>query len=391
MTSEYRICTRCVMDTTDPEIEFDKQGVCNHCHDYDRLMEQKTIRGEAGKHYLEGLVEKMKQDGQNRPYDCIIGVSGGVDSTYVAYHVKRMGLRPLAVHMDNGWDSELAVKNIEKTLKRLGIDLYTEVLDWEEFKDLQVAFLKASTPDSEIPSDHAIWAVLGDMADILKVRYIVSGFNVRTETHLPRAWSYGHFDWKYIRSVYQQFGQGSLNTYPYIGFLTYYRRLLKHHRVDILNYIDYDKNEAMKLLENELGWRYYGGKHHESIYTRFYQGYILPVKFGYDKRRCHYSSLVCSGELTRKAALEELKKPAYAPSQQEEDREYVIKKLGLSEAEFEAIMAAPKKSFWDYPSYSHFVEGPLMQGIYIRARDWYRTRQKRQHQASPEEDRRVEA
>jgi len=381
MTTEYQICTRCVMDTTDPEIVFDEQGVCNHCHDYDRLMTQKAIPGEAGKLYLERLVEQMKEDGEGKPYDCLIGVSGGVDSTYVAYLVKQMGLRPLAVHMDNGWDSELAVKNIEETLKRLEIDLYTEVLDWEEFKDLQVAFLKASTPDSEIPSDHAIWAVLGDMADMLKVKYIVSGFNVRTETHLPRAWSYGHFDWKYIRSVYERFGRegGSLPTYPYIDFLTYYRRLLKHRRVDILNYIDYDKSEAMKLLENELGWRYYGGKHHESIYTRFYQGYILPTKFGYDKRRCHFSSLVCSGEITREAALKELEKPTYAPSTQEEDREYVIKKLGLSESEFEEIMNAPKKSFWDYPSYARFVEGPLMKGLYTRARDWYRTRMKRQH------------
>jgi len=369
------------MDTSDPEIVFDEQGVCNHCHDYDRLMTQKAISGEAGKIYLEQLVKKMKKDGQGKPYDCLIGVSGGVDSTYVAYLVKQMGLRPLAVHMDNGWDSELAVKNIEEALKRLGIDLYTEVLDWEEFKDLQVAFLKASTPDSEIPSDHAIWAVLGDMADKLKVKYIVSGFNVRTETHLPRAWSYGHFDWKYIRSVYKQFGRGDrLKTFPHIGFLTYYRRLLTHRRVDILNYIDFDKTEAMKILENELGWRYYGGKHHESIYTRFYQGYILPTKFGYDKRRCHFSSLVCSGEITRESALKELEKPTYAPSMQEEDREYVVKKLGLTDSEFEDIMNAPKKSFWDYPSYSRFVEGPLMQGVYTFARDWYRARMKRKHQ-----------
>jgi N-acetyl sugar amidotransferase len=381
MNSEYRICTRCLMDTSDPEIVFDEQGVCNHCHDYDRLMTQKAIRGEAGRVYLEHLVEKMKHDGQGKPYDCLIGVSGGVDSTYVAYLVKQMGLRPLAVHMDNGWDSELAVKNIEETLKRLGIDLYTEVLYLEEFKDLQVAFLKASTPDSEIPSDHAIWAVLGNMADKLKVKYIVSGFNVRTETHLPRAWSYGHFDWKYIRSVYKQFGHNArLKTFPHIGFFTYYRRLLSHRRVDILNYIDFDKTEAMKILENELGWRYYGGKHHESIYTRFYQGYILPVKFGYDKRRCHFSSLVCSGEITREAALKELEKPTYAPSMQEEDREYVVKKLDLTEPEFETIMNAPKKSFWDYPSYSRFVEGPLMQGVYTMARDWYRARMKRQHQ-----------
>ncbi|MCC6298107.1 MAG: N-acetyl sugar amidotransferase [Anaerolineales bacterium] len=379
MTSEYRICTRCIMDTTDPDIVFDENGVCNHCHDHDRLMKQKVVTGKAGEEYLQQLVERMKRDGGGKPYDCLIGVSGGVDSTYVAYLVKKMGLRPLAVHMDNGWDSELAVKNIEETLKRLGIDLHTEVLDWEEFKSLQVAFLKSSTPDSEIPSDHAIWAVLGDLADKLKVKYIVSGFNVRTETHLPRAWSQGHFDWKYIRSVNRLFGRGKLKTFPHIGFFTYYRRLLTHRRVDILNYIDFNKTEAMKILEQELGWRYYGGKHYESIYTRFYQGYILPTKFGYDKRRSHLSSLICSGETTRSAALKELDKPTYQPTMQEEDREYVVKKLGLTDDEFEAILHAPKKTFWDYPSYGRVVEGPLLKGLYNFGREWYRARQKRTH------------
>lgn len=381
MTSEYQICARCLMDTTDPNIVFDENGVCNHCHDHDRLMKQKVVTGKAGEEYLQKLVDEMKRDGRGKPYDCLIGVSGGVDSTYVAYLVKKMGLRPLAVHMDNGWDSELAVKNIEETLKRLGIDLHTEVLDWEEFKGLQVAFLKSSTPDSEIPSDHAIWAVLGNLADKLKVKYIVSGFNVRTETHLPRAWSQGHFDWKYIRSVNQLFGRGKLKTFPHIGFFTYYRRLLTHRRVDILNYIDFNKTEAMKILEQELGWRYYGGKHYESIYTRFYQGYILPTKFGYDKRRSHLSSLICSGETTRDAALKELDKPTYQPTMQEEDREYVVKKLGLTDDEFEAILNAPKKTFWDYPSYGRVVEGPLLKGLYNIGRDWYRARQKRTHQA----------
>ena len=381
MTSSYKICTRCLMDTTDPNIVFDESGVCNHCHDHDRLMKQKVVTGKAGEEYLQKLVEQMKRDGRGKSYDCLIGVSGGVDSTYVAYLVKKMGLRPLAVHMDNGWDSELAVKNIEETLKRLGIDLHTEVLDWEEFKGLQVAFLKSSTPDSEIPSDHAIWAVLGDLADKLKVKYIVSGFNVRTETHLPRAWSQGHFDWKYIRSVNQLFGRGRLKTFPHIGFFTYYRRLLTHRRVDILNYIDFNKTEAMKILEQELGWRYYGGKHYESIYTRFYQGYILPTKFGYDKRRSHLSSLICSGETTRTAALKELDKPTYQPTMQEEDREYVVKKLGLTDDEFESILNAPKKTFWDYPSYGRVIEGPLLKGLYNLGRDWYRARQKRAHQA----------
>jgi N-acetyl sugar amidotransferase len=380
MTSAYRICTRCLMDTSDPEIVFDDAGVCNHCHDYDRLVAQKVLGGEAGRAYLEGLVEKIKRAGRGKSYDCIIGVSGGVDSTYVAYLVKKMGLRPLAVHMDNGWDSELAVKNIEETLKRLGIDFYTEVLDWEEFKDIQVAMLKACTPDSEVPSDHAIAAVLGDMADKLKVKYIISGANVRTESHLPRAWSYGHFDWKYIRSVHKMFGTHRLRSFPHVGLLTYYRRLLTQVRIDVLNYIDYNKNEAMRILQNELGWRYYGGKHYESIYTRFYQGYILPAKFGFDKRRSHLSSLICSGEITRQAALKELEKPTYPPTMQEEDREYVVKKLGFTDEQFEAIMEAPKKTFWEYPSYSRVLEGPVFKNLYAVARDLYRSHQKHQHQ-----------
>ena len=384
MRENYQICTRCIMDTTDPNIVFDDNGICNHCHDYDRMMEQKVIVGMAGEEYLAKLVEEIKRDGKNKPYDCLIGVSGGVDSTYVAYLVKKkMGLRPLAVHMDNGWDSELAVKNIEETLKRLEIDLHTEVLDWEEFKGLQTAFLKASTPDSEIPSDHAIWAVIGDLAEKLKVKYILSGFNVRTETHLPSAWSQGHYDWKYIRSVQKLFGRGKLETFPHIPFFTYYRRLFTQKRVDILNYIDFNKTAAMKFLEDELGWRYYGGKHHESIYTRFYQGYILPAKFGYDKRRSHLSSLICSKEITRANALEEIKNPTYAPSLLEEDREYVSKKFGLSQDEFETIMNLPKKSISDYPSYGRILEGPLLKRSYDLMRDLYRLRQKKQHQVIP--------
>lgn len=361
------------MDTSDPEIQFDEQGMCNHCHDYDRLIRQRVMTGEAGRRYLERLAEQIKREGRGKPYDCLLGVSGGVDSTYVAYVAKRkFDLRPLAVHMDNGWDSELAVKNIEETLKRLEIDLFTNVLNWEEFRDLQIAFLKASTPDSEIPSDHAIWAVIGGMAEKLKVRYILSGFNVRTETHLPRAWSQGHFDWRYIHSVHRQFGKTGLKTFPHQGFFTYYRRLLTLRRVDILNYLDYNKQQAMRLLENELGWKYYGGKHHESIYTRFYQGYILPTKFGYDKRRSHLSSQICSGEINRESALAELQKPAYAPATQEEDREYVSKKLGLNEDEFDAIMNLPRKRFQDFPSYGRLVEGRFFGGLYSGLRNIYR-------------------
>lgn len=361
--TDYRICTRCVMDTTDPEITFDENGVCNHCHTYDRLVREHIVEGEAGRRRLERLIADIKRAGQGKPYDCIIGVSGGVDSTYVAYLVKQWGLRPLAVHMDNGWDSELAVRNIEETLKRLEIDLYTEVLDWEEFRDLQAAFLKASTPDSEIPTDHAIVAVLGNMAAKLGVKYILIGNNVRTETHLPRAWSQGHFDWKYIREVHKRFGTRPLKTFPHFDFFTYYGRMLTQKRIAILDYVNYSKKEALRILQEELGWRYYGGKHYESIYTRFYQGYILPVKFGYDKRRCHLSSLICSGEITREKALEELKIPTYSPSMQEEDREYVVKKLGFTDEEFTAIMNAPKRNYWDYPSYGQVMRQPLVQSL----------------------------
>lgn len=363
MSSEYGMCTRCVMDTTDPDIFFDDNGVCNHCHTYDRMAREYVVDGEEGLRQLEQIAQKIRKDGQGKKYDCVIGVSGGVDSTYVAYRVKRLGLRPLAVHLDNGWDSELAVKNIEETLKRLDIDLYTEVLDWEEFKDIQISFLKASTPDSEIPTDHAINALLGNLAQKIGVKYVIIGSNVRTETHLPRAWSQGHLDWKYIREIQKKFGAQPFHTFPHIGFFTYYLRMVTQKRVEILNYLGYNKKEALRVLQEELGWRYYGGKHYESIYTRFYQGYILPVKFGFDKRRSHLSSLVCSGEVTREQALDELKAPTYPPFMQEEDREYVVKKLGLTDAEFDAIMAAPKKSYWDYPSYGHFMKNPLTQKV----------------------------
>ena len=219
-----------------------------------------------------------------------------------------------------------------------------------------MAFLRASTPDSEIPTDHAIWALLGNMAEKLRVKYIISGFNVRTETHLPSAWSQGHYDWKYIRSVHSKFGKVPLKSFPHQGLLTLYKRRLTQRKVDILNYLDYKKETAMQFLQEKLGWKYYGGKHYESIYTRFYQGFILPVKFGFDKRRMHLSSLVCSGQITREEALKELEKPTYPPSMQEEDREYVIKKLGLNEDSFEAIMTDPQKSYWDYPSYGQMMK-----------------------------------
>jgi N-acetyl sugar amidotransferase len=349
--TDYRICRRCVMDTTDPEIAFDQEGVCHHCRRYDVRVRSSVLPGEAGSRALTQLAERIRAEGRDRRYDCVIGVSGGVDSTYVAYLARSLGLRPLAVHLDNGWDSETAATNIGRALKALSIDLSTYVIDWEEFRDLQLSFLKASTPDAEIPTDHAIFALMYGTADRMGIRHVLTGFNVRTESHMTDAWSRGYYDWRYIRSIHRRFGTVALRSYPHMSLWTYRRYLRKLRSIDVLDFGDYVKADAVRTLERELGWKYYGGKHFESIYTRFFQGYILPRKWGFDKRRSHYSSLICSGEMTREEALDELTKPPYPIDQQRADRVYVAKKLGLSETEFEAILALPRRSFWDYPSY----------------------------------------
>ena len=349
------------MDTSDPDIRFDAEGMCHHCHDYDRLVRERLLTGTTRDVALERIVAQIKADGAGKPYDCIIGISGGVDSSYVAYLVKQFGLRPLAVHLDNGWDSELAVSNISNQLRILGIDLQTHVIEWEEFKDIQLAMLRASTPDSEIPTDHAIGALMRQTAERIDVRHIITGCNVRTETHLPPAWSQGHGDWFYIRSVHRRFGTRAIRTFPHLTYLQIRRMARKLVVTDVLDYVDYVKKDAKALLIRKLGWRDYGGKHFESIYTRFYQGYILPVKFGFDKRRSHLSSLICSGEITRSAALEELQKEPYPVELQREDRAYAVKKFNLTDAEFESILRAPPKSFWDYPSYRKAMRHPAVQ------------------------------
>ncbi len=340
------------MDTTDPDIEFDDRGVCNHCHRYDELAKTRLLSGDEARRRLDALVAAIKEQGQRRAYDCIIGVSGGVDSTYVAHVVKRLGLRPLAVHLDNGWDSELAVDNIKKTLEVLGIDLFTYVIDWEEFRDLQLAFLRASTPDGEVPTDHAILAILYQVAAKHGLRYVLLGTNVATEAVLPLKWGYGYFDWKYIAAVQKRFGPRNAKSYPHFGLfkLAYYALIRRIRLVPILNYLDYNKTAAMQTIEKELGWRYYGGKHYESIYTRFFQAYVLPRKFDIDKRKAHFSNLVWSGQWTRQQAVEAMSREDYGQAMAEEDRTYVIKKLGIDEARFEEIMSLPRKYFLDYPN-----------------------------------------
>lgn len=369
MAKDYQICTRCVMDTSDPNILFDNKGVCNHCYTHETEMRKKILSGVIGEKTLKEIVDKIKKKNKHKKYDCVIGVSGGVDSTYVAYKVIELGLRPLAVHLDNGWDSELAIKNVENICRKLNIDLHTIVLDWEEFKDLQISFLKASTPDSEIPSDHAIVVSMISTAKMISVKHILTGYNVRTETHLPTEWSQGHFDWGYIKNIHKKFGSKKIKTFPHLSFRHLLFPTYLNNFINILNYIDYSKKDAMPILERELGWRYYGGKHYESIYTRWFQGYWLPMKFGYDKRRSHLSSLVCAGEMTRAEALEALVKESYPVELQREDTAYVLKKFNLTEGQLEELLKSPRKSYWDYSPYGRIYKTLL----YRILRKIYRT------------------
>lgn len=348
-----QVCTRCVMDTSVPDIEFDPQGVCNYCRAAEGRLSRELYLDPVHAGKLEGLIADIKRDGAGKPYDCIIGVSGGVDSSYVAYLVKRKyGLRPLAVHFDNGWNSELAVQNIERLLKELDIDLYTDVVDWDEFKDLQLSFLKASVANCEIPTDHAIVALMYGMAAKQGIRYIISGGNLATESIMPDVWMHDAKDLRFLKAIHRRFGTRHIKSFPVQGYLRLaWNVLVRRIRyVSILNYVDYDKEQAMRILEQELGWRKYEAKHFESIYTRFFQGYLLPRKFKMDKRRPHLSSLIVSGQMGRAEALKKLEQEPYNPSIAAEDTEYICQKFGLSPAEFDAIMRAPVRRSSDYPN-----------------------------------------
>lgn len=368
-----QLCTRCIMDYSDPDITFDDKGVCNHCRRYDIELPKRVFRGEEAKIKLENQLSIIKKTGKNAEYDCLIGVSGGVDSTYVAYLVKELGLKPLAIHFDNGWNSELAVSNIQKTLDVLGVDLYTYVIDWDEFKDLQLSFLKASTPDGEVPTDHAIYALLFKEAQKRNIKYIISGMNFATESMSVPSWAYGHSDWKYIRNVHKIFGSKSIKSYPHYTFFDLFRWafISRIKVVSILNYVHYDKKEAMELLSEKLGWVYYGGKHYESVYTRFYQGYILPTKFGIDKTRGHLSDLINSGQITREEALEEIKISTYSGELLEQDKQFVLKKFDLTENDFDNIMNSNRKTFRDYPNSYETVQKIKKIVNYLRTKDLY--------------------
>jgi len=355
MERKYQICNRCVMDTTDPEIVFDENGYCNNCNAaINKLNEVFFIDSEVKKEKLKKIVNQIKFDGKGKKYDCIIGLSGGVDSSYLAYvAVKELNLRPLAIHLDNGWNSELAVKNIDNIINKLGIDLYTHVIDWDEFKNLQISFLKASVIDIEMLTDYAIGETLYRLSKKFGIKYFLSGFNCQSESIMPKTWLYSYkMDSLNIKDIYKKHGNGlRLKTFKFINFyeyLTYGRNQMK--LIPILNYIEYNKQDAISKMEKKLDWRSYGNKHEESVFTKFYQSYILPNKFNIDKRKSHLSSLICSKQITRKEALAELKSPILI--NQDEEINYFIKKLDLEINEFKKIMELIPKDHWEFRSFA---------------------------------------
>lgn len=349
----YRQCLRCVMDTSDPHISFDEHGICNHCRNYELRMASEMFVDEAGQSHLQALLTEIKKSGAKHDYDCIIGLSGGVDSSYVAYLVvKKLGLRPLAVHLDNGWNSELAVSNVENIVKNLQIELHTEVLEWEEFRDLQLSFLKASVPNCEIPTDHAITATLFKMAAKENVRFIISGSNLATESIMPSAWGYDARDWRHIKEIYKKYGTKRLKKFPHFGAFDFVRAIFLRRIkfIPILNFFTYEKSEAVATIKRELGWRNYGRKHGESLFTRYFQEQYLPVKFGFDKRKAHLSSLICSGQISREEAIQALKQVLFDPRELDEQTRFFIKKLNLTPEEFLMIMNNPPKEHSTYAS-----------------------------------------
>jgi N-acetyl sugar amidotransferase len=352
----FRRCTRCVMDTTDPEIVFDEQGRCNHCTGALLRLGKQLLADDARAEALNRLVETARAEGRGKPYDCIIGVSGGVDSCYTAIRTKELGLRPLAVHLDNGWNSELAVFNIKALLDRTGIDLVTHVINWEEFRDLQLSFLKASVANCEIPTDHAIFASLFRAARRFEVRFILTGSNLATESIMPSAWGHYNQDLRHLKALHRRFGSVPLETLPTLSLVDYvhFVVLRRIRQVPFLNFVTYDKAAAKERLARDFGWRDYGGKHYESVWTRFFQGYYLPQKFGFDKRKAHLSSMICFGSISREEALGELGKPIYDADLLKQDLRFVLKKFGLSSEAFDQIMRLPPKPATFYPSH-HFL------------------------------------
>lgn len=359
-SADYRVCVRCVMDTTMVEIDFDGAGVCNFCRGYDLTIAVKEPSPAEKARRLDLVLKTIKRDGVGNSYDCVLGLSGGVDSSYLAMKCKDWGLRPLLVQFDNGWNTELANHNIQAICEKLGFDLLTYVVNWPEFRDLQLSFFRAGLANLEAPSDHGIFACIYRTAAKESIPWLLSGVNNATEACAPIGektkehfgYGYRYSDLVHLKAVHRQFGTLPLKTYPTMGLLRrlWLERQNKLKRCDPLNLMPYDKAAAIEELSQRLGWRRYEGKHFESVITRFHQSYILPRKFGVDKRRLHLSGLIWSRQLEREEALAELARPPCPPEMVEQDRQFFIKKMGLREEEFDSIMQSAAKTYRDYPN-----------------------------------------
>ena len=349
---EYRICNRCVLDTTDPEIVFDEKGNCNHCNGYFENIKHLSYQGDKSDKELAALVAEIKEAGKNSEYDCLIGVSGGIDSSYVAYLVNKLGLRPLAFHLDNGWNSDQAVKNIKGICSKLKIDYQSFVLDWEEFRDIQLSVLKSGITEVELPTDIAILGAAHKVAAENKIKYIISGGNYATEGLLPEKWFYNPKDEKLLRAIQKKFGSKPIKKFPFFNFKQeiYYKYIKGINMKYILNLVPFSKDDAMKTLETELDWKYYGGKHYESKYTGFVQSYIQPVKFNVDYRKATFSTQICAGTMTRDEAVKELEKTSYNIDTVEQEMEYIAKKFRITLQEFKALLDTPPVSYKEYPN-----------------------------------------
>ncbi|PKV48783.1 N-acetyl sugar amidotransferase [Aquimarina sp. MAR_2010_214] len=355
MNREYRICSNCVMDITDSKITFDEKGVCDHCNTYYKDILPNWHTDERGDETLKEIVSKIKKEGEGKDFDCLMGMSGGIDSSYLLYMMKeKYDLRPLVFHVDAGWNSQVAVNNIERLVDGLGLDLYTEVINWEEIKDLQLAYFKSGVPHIDTPQDHAFFATMYKFASKHKIKHILTGGNYSTEcVRNPLEWMYYQSDSIQLKDIYKKHGTGKLRDYPVTNILWHkvYLPYVKGIKlIRPLDYIPYHKDDAMQELVDKFGYQKYPQKHFESRFTRFYEAYWLPKKFGYDTRKVQFSSLILTGQMTREDALEELKKPAYDPETIKQDFEFIANKLGISVEKLQSYMDAPNKTYKDYKS-----------------------------------------